>query len=205
MDLKTLIQGSSLIGDAADIAATLNAKTISQVQPEISSKGIAKADKSLSAKIREEMEFALASLSAMPRDKGQLDELYYNVKNFMGWWNSATPIDFSDAELGAAIGGLVALKLLSTETAAAMGELGVNQISLCEQAGLPEATEAEVQVAVDAIANESKRKRLDGILDGIKVTFDLNPDTTFVDAVNQLARGLLTEKQAEAVAKVLEK
>jgi len=204
MTLSELIQTNALTGTTAGIAALLNAKTISQRQPEISSKGIAKSDKSLSAKIREEMEFALASLSAMPRDKGPLDELFFNVKNFMGWWNSAAPVDFSDAELGAAIGGLVTLELLSAETAAGMQALGVKQISLCEEAGLPEATEADVQAALDAIASDTTKRAVDDAMNGVKALYQLNPSITRIDAVNRFARTLLTTEQADAVAKALE-
>lgn len=75
--------------------------------------------------------------------------------------------------------------------------------SPCEVNGLPVVSEVDVQAALDAIANDAKRARLDGIMHGIGQTFNLNPDTTMVDAVKQLARGVLTEEQSTAVVEAL--
>ncbi len=63
-------------------------------------------------------------------------------------------IDFSNEQTQAVIDGFVAANIVDPATGAALKALGVWHVSPCEDAGLPPATEADVQAALDEIANE---------------------------------------------------
>ena len=138
--LKQLV--SQQTGNAAEIAAALNAKTQERKHSqEVGYRGIT---------IKHGPTFAgtiLAKLDAAGASNPLLKATYTAV--------CTTGIDFSAAVTQGMIDQLEAAKLFTADEATKLKAIGIWHISICEANSLPDATEDAVQAAIDEIETET--------------------------------------------------
>lgn len=142
---------------AAEHKTAWDAKTIETIQPRISSLGIAAVSPALSAAIRGGVSGVITTLTAIPSKTDEQLGLLLNLETFMGWWNAAVPIEFSNTTLIALVDTLTGLGAWSSDVGSAMKTLGIARTSQADVHG--NATEEQIETTLAEIATETAKQQ----------------------------------------------
>lgn len=193
----------ALLGDAVALRAAVNARTIERLNPRISSLGIADINPTLAATIRLGVEGSISALNAIPSKTTEQIGLLANLQTFMGWWDSAVPIDFSKASLRAIVDILTDMGAWPNLAANWIKGLGIAMISPAEDAIGHDASEEEVSDAITLVRQAISKQANTDQSHAVAALLDLNPTLSKEEMVIRYTTGLLTSEQVTVIQTAL--